>query len=109
MSCKDIEWMKVVGQNVWTMRDGTKVKFCEMDTGHLRNVARMMMRHKERCEDTAMAAACYSGSGDMAGYYADIDHSRASDEAMKAEADALLTMEYAKAREARFFLSEGPR
>ena len=105
---KRFAFMRRIGATEWTTRQGTKMKFADMDCGHLRNVAKMMMRKSKRADEEAAACAGYSG-GEYAEMFADLAMDQAFREAARAEGDALLTMRYVLVREEYGFILTGPK
>ena len=57
-----------MNEEIWTMKDGTKIAVGEMDIEHLRNTLRMIIRTKrekerfiEAIEERNDIESCYSG------------------------------------------------
>jgi hypothetical protein len=71
------EW----GKRKWKMRDGTKIRWRDMEVSHLRNCANMLRRVAEQEESAAWSVASMC-QGDMSSYYADQEASYASDRAL---------------------------
>ena len=68
---------------LWTMRDGTKIRICDMSDDHLKNTMKMLERVAERAyQDELANAYSFSGEmmGDMASYAAEQDADRISHE-----------------------------
>ena len=101
-------FMREVGRNEWTQRDGVVKTFAAMDCGHLHNVLKMLGRRKQRVLVEADAASCYSG-GDMAQMYAEHAADAASTKAAAIAFDMRLLLAYIKTREEHNFIVEGPK
>jgi hypothetical protein len=100
--------MREIGLNIWTTRSGEKISFADMDCGHLRNVAKMMGRKRQKAIAEADACAGYSG-GDMAEYYADQAMAQAFQEAGRIRNDIMIVSEYVKLREEHGLILRGPK
>lgn len=101
--------MRQIGKIKWTQRNGEEIALADMDCGHLRNAAKMIRRRYSREVAEADACSGYSGSGDIAGMYAD----HAADAAMRRAFDARSTFEvladYVRLREEHGLILKGPR
>lgn len=55
---------------IWTTRTGQKIPLCDLPPAHLRNIVALVERRLKDAEAEIDAGYSYSGSGEMAQYYA---------------------------------------
>lgn len=63
---------------VWTTKDGTRVRICDMTDSHLCNTIRFLQRAHDRAVTDAFAFASLFDGESMASYYADQDADNAA-------------------------------